>query len=724
MPQFEEQILAVVSRRGYEPLKPKALSRKLGVTAPQYADFRRALRSLHRDGRIEMGKNHTVKPPPPHGTITGTYRRTGSGLGFVRPHLREGQSGAEIRIKEEHSLDAATGDSVLVSLLRKPSRPDLLASGKILRVLERATRQFVGTYFERDGQGLVRVDGTVFSHSIFVGDPGAKGARPEDKVVFEMLRFPTPEDRGEGVITEILGPRGQPGVDTLSIIRAFGLPDVFAEDALQEARAAAAAFEETALDGREDFSGDVVVTIDPAEARDFDDAVSVTRDEDSGHWRLTVHIADVNHFAPPGGALDREARRRATSVYLPQRVIPMFPEIISNSLASLQQDRLRYVKSVVIDFTPEGQKTSVRFANGAIRVRRRFSYEQVSELLRAGSVSDGHSVADASGSLGEVQPAVYDLLLRMRDLAMILRKRRMRRGALELNMPEVELEYDEKGQVVGAHFRKHDVSHQIIEEFMLAANEAVAEHLSHLDVAFLRRVHPDPDPNKLSAFADFARSLGYKMPTDFDRFALQRILDKSARRPEVYAVHYALLRSLKQAVYSPEEEGHYALASANYCHFTSPIRRYPDLTVHRLLDRWLRSRRCGSDMSELIGLGEHCSKMERRAETAERELIKLKLLTYLSERIGLDLEAIITGVADYGFYAQAEQWPVEGLVHISTLTEDFYYFEEAHHSLIGRRTKKRYRLGDKVRVSVVRVDIQRRQLDFRVAPAAGKSKKH
>jgi ribonuclease R len=303
---------------------------------------------------------------------------------------------------------------------------------------------------------------------------------------------------------------------------------------------------------------------------------------------------------------------------------------------------------------------------------------------------------------------------------MILRKRRVRRGALELNMPEVELEYDKEGRITGAHFRKHDISHQIIEEFMLATNEAVAEHLAGRDIAFLRRVHPDPDPKKLSAFADFARSLGYKMPTDFDRFALQRILEKSATRPEVYAVHYALLRSLKQAVYSPMDEGHYALASANYCHFTSPIRRYPDLTVHRLLHQWLRTGRCGSDASELIALGDHCSKMERRAEMAERELIKLKLLTYLSERLGLELEAIITGVADYGFFAQGEQWPVEGLVHISTLTDDFYYFEEAAHSLIGRRTKRRYRLGDKVHVRVVRVDVPRRQLDFRVVEPRAK----
>jgi ribonuclease R len=714
---YEDQILAALARKSYQPLKAKALARKLGIPTPRYPEFRKALRELLRQGRIEVGRNQGIRPAQPHGTVAGTYRRTSTGVGYVRPHPVEGQSGTEVRIVEGDSLDAATGDTVLVRITRKPNRPDMNPAGKIIRVLERATRQFVGTYHEREGQGLVRVDGTVFSHSIYVGDPGAKGARPDDKVVFEMVRFPTPEDRGEGVITEVLGSRGQPGVDTLSIIRAYNLPDVFPPDALGEARDAAAAFRENDLHGRKDFTEDVIVTIDPADARDFDDAVSVVRDEETGHWTLGVHIADVGHFAPPGGPLDREARKRATSVYLPQRVLPMFPEVISNHLASLQQDRVRYVKSVFIDFTPEGQKTGVRFANGAIRNRRRFTYEEVTAVLqtedtRPAPAKKGKAAKAAAPPT--VSPEVHALLLRMRDLAMILRKRRMKRGALELNMPEVELEYDEKGRLRGAHFRKHDVSHQVIEEFMLAANEAVAEHLSGLGVAFLRRVHPDPDPNKLAAFADFARSLGYKMPTDFDRFALQRILERSADRPDVYAVHYALLRSLKQAVYSPVDEGHYALASKDYCHFTSPIRRYPDLTVHRLLDRWLRTGRCGSSETELVALGEHCSHMERRAEAAERELVKLKLLTYLSERIGLELEVIITGVADYGFFAQAETLPVEGLVHVSTLTEDYYYYEEATHSLTGRRSRRRYRLGDRVRVTVVRVDLQRRQLDFRV----------
>ena len=380
---LEEQILAAVARKAYQPLKPKALARKLGLPAKDYSSFRWTLRELVKQGRLIIGKNHTVRPTPPHGTVTGIYRKTSTGTGFVRPHVIEGQAGPEILVREENALNASTGDEVLVRITRKPSRPDLGPAGEILQVLERATRQFVGTYFERDAEGFVRVDGTVFSHSIYVGDPGAKGAKPEDKVVFEMLRFPTLEDRGEGVITEVLGPRGQPGVDTLSIIRAFGLPDVFPADALDEAREAAAAFHEDDLAGREDLTGETIITIDPVDARDFDDAVSLVQDSRSKHWLLGVHIADVSHFVPPGGALDREARKRGTSVYLPQRVIPMFPEIISNSLASLQQGKVRYVKSAFIDFTPAGQKTNVRFANSAIKVSKRFTYEQVSKILQA-----------------------------------------------------------------------------------------------------------------------------------------------------------------------------------------------------------------------------------------------------------------------------------------------------------------------------------------------------
>jgi ribonuclease R len=703
MADLKSRILAEVAQPYYQPLKPKALARKLGLIGDDYDAYKTALRELVRLGRLEISKGNAVRAAGPHGTLTGTFRKTKLGFGFVRPNPAEGHPFPEIYIPADATLDASSGDKVLVRIGRKPRPGNGKPAGTIVQVLERATHQFVGTYFERDGQGLVRVDGTVFAHSVFVGDPGAKGARANDKVVVEMLRFPSPDDRGEGVIIEVLGPHGEPGVDTLSIIRAFGLPDGFPEDALEEARTAAARFSEKDLEGREDFTGWTTVTIDPVDARDFDDAISLTVDADSKHWLLGVHIADVAHFAPPGGPLDREARKRATSVYLPQRVLPMFPEAISNSLASLQQGRVRFVKSALMDLTPVGQRAEVRFANAAIRVTRRFTYEQVTAIL------------ESTTRPADVEPAVYDMLFRMRDLALLLHQRRLRRGALELLMPEPELEYDGKGRVSGAHFRTHDISHQVVEEFMLSANEAVAERLDDQGIAFLRRVHPAPDEDKLEAFAEFAHILGYKIKSATDRFALQRVLQQTADKPERQAVHYALLRSLKQAVYSPVKDDHYALASANYCHFTSPIRRYPDLVVHRLMDQLLRRGKAGSAFDELVALGDHCSKMERRAEMAERELVKLKLLIYLSDKLGLELEVVITGVADYGFYGQPERLPIEGLVHISTLPDDYYRFEEGSHSLIGQRTKRQFRLGDKLKVKVVHVDLQRRQLDFRVA---------
>jgi ribonuclease R len=711
---MEQKILAVLARQNYVAVKPKALARKIGIRDADYPLFRKALRDLIAAGKAQYGKNHTIRPGGSAAeTVVGVFRRLSSGRGFIRVTGPPGQAIPEVGIPEGTSLDAATGDEVQVRITQS-AHGETPPQGEIIRVLERATRQFVGTYHEREGEGLVRVDGGVFAHSVYVGDPGAKGAGTDDKVVVELLRFPTLDERGEGVITEVLGPRGAPGVDTLTVIRSFDLPDAFPDDVLAEAREAAEAFDEADLAGREDLTKDTIVTIDPATARDFDDAISLTRDERTGHWQLGVHIADVGHFAPLGGALDREARRRGTSVYLPQKVIPMFPEIISNGLASLQQGKRRYVKSVFMEFTPEGQRVHSRFANAVIKTARRFAYEEVMAIYEANPSGGKPKKAKAAKPQAALPPDVLALLLRMRELALTLRGRRFKRGALELDMPETELEYDAAGKVTGAHFAAHDLSHQVIEECMLAANEAVAEHFAELGVAFLRRVHPAPDEAKLKAFADFVRTLGYDLRKSSDRFSLQRILAQSADKPERHAVHYALLRSLKQAVYSPYEEEHYALASRNYCHFTSPIRRYPDLTVHRQLDQWIRTGRVGGDVVELAGLGEHCSKMERRADAAERELVKLRLLDYMASRVGAQMDAIITGVAEYGFFAQAEQMPVEGRVHISTLADDYYVFDEESHTLTGRRTKNRYRLGDKVRIEVVRVDQVRRQIDFRV----------
>lgn len=721
------KILHAVSAKSYTPIKPKALFKRLNLGEEQYTEFRKTVRELIRSGRLAMGRNNTLRAVDTRGTLTGVFRRTQAGHGFVRPHAVDGVFKPEVFVREDKALDAATGDEVLVRVTREVTRIKD-AAGEIVRVLQRATRTFVGTYFERDRDAFVRVDGTVFSHSISVGDLGAKGAKPYDKVVIEMLRFPSPDERGEGVITEVIGPQGMPGVDTLSVIRAFGLPEEFPEEALTEARQVASGFSETDLAGREDFTEDLVITIDPPDAKDFDDAVSVVIDPKSKHWVLTVHIADVGAFVKHGGALDAEARRRATSVYLPQKVIPMFPEVISNGLASLQEGKLRYVKTVRIEYSPHLQKGDVQFFNGAIRNRKRFTYDEVQAILDEMASPDRKSGVATASPAGGVRPesALPAMLRRMRDLALLLRKKRTKRGSLELIMPEAILEYDQMGRVSGAHFAENSLSHQIIEEFMLAANEAVAEHLTRLDVPFLRRIHPAPNEEKLEAFAQFAELLGYPIRRPQDRFELQRVLHATSEKPERAAVHFALLRSLKQATYSPIQDQHYALALQHYCHFTSPIRRYPDLQVHRLLDRWIKHRKVSADLEELTALGDHCSKMERRAETAERELVKLKILLYLESRIGEDLDAVITGVADYGFFAQAERFPAEGLVHISSLVDDYYWYDESSHTLEGKRTRRRFRLGDRVRVEVARVDVQRRMLDLRLAdldtaPRAGRA---
>jgi ribonuclease R len=710
MSDLSDLILNAVAKKAYKPMTPRALARKLGLEDTAYREFRRAVRALVNTGKLQVGKNETIRPAPTLPLAKGVFKRLSGGDGVVRVFTEEGFPPHEYRIPDHLAHDAASGDEVEIAVRRRSSHVED-GLGEVREVVKRATRRFVGTYFERDGDRLVRVDGQIFTHSVGVADATVKGVRPNDKVVLEMIRFPTAMDRGEGVVVEVIGRAGDPKVDTTAVVRALGIPDQFPEDALAEARARASSFREDDLTGREDFTRQLVITIDPVDAKDFDDAVSLTRDAGTGHWLLTVHIADVAHFVPPGGPLDREARERGTSVYLPQRVVPMFPEVISNGLASLQEGKVRYVKSVEMELTDAAEPVSATFSDGAIRNRRRFTYELVQEILM-------HPHGDVAK---DVAPEIVRMLQDMRKLSKAMRARRSRRGSLEMSMPEAVLDYDDKGHVTGAHFAAHDDSHQLIEDFMLAANEAVAEHFDRHKIPFVRRIHPAPDPRKLEAFVLFARTLGYKLPRRPSRFDLQRVLNESAKTGERHAVHYAMLRSLKQATYSTEQDEHFALASAQYCHFTSPIRRYPDLTVHRQLGQWLAKGRVRADDKELANIAEHSSKTERRAETAEREAVKLRLLSYLSERLGLDLPAVITGVAEYGFFAQGKEFPAEGLVHVSSLGDDYYQFDPDGHLLEGRRHGHRYRLGDEVRVEVVRVDLQRRQLDFRLA---GRGRKH
>jgi ribonuclease R len=765
MSDLRSSVLQLISSENYQPIKPAVIAKKLGLANEGVRELKKTIKQMVKAGELAWGPSHLVYPngksskrpkappitekieivdhkakrrlekqrtAPPRDSkhFTGTFRRAEGGFGFVRPEgtLRSEGRDADVFIPADKTGDAASGDIVSARLESKRGRMGKF-EGRIIDVIERATNRFVGVYFEQAGMGMVQIDGKVFSNPIYVGDPGAKGVKPDDKVVVEMVRFPSHARDGEGVIVEVLGPRGQPGVDTMSIIYEFNLPGEFAEDTLEESRKQAEKFDETVGRVRRDLSDLTIVTIDPVDARDFDDAISLER-LDNGHWLLGVHIADVSHFVQPKTPLDREAHDRATSVYLPDRVIPMLPEIISNNLASLQPHKVRYALTAMMEFTEEGARVATDVFKSAIKSRRRFTYEEVDEYLEAKKLSPaqrktaiGKKKANPASVFRDLTPEVDVLLTRMHELAMIFRARRFQRGALELSMPEMKIDLDDNGRVTGAHLEKNTESHQVIEEFMLAANEAVAEKLEDAGLFFLRRVHGSPDPRKMRALTEFVRELGYEVENLENRFELQKLLDSVKGDPREYAVNYAVLRSMQRAIYSPEEEGHYALASDTYCHFTSPIRRYPDLTVHRLIETLNRGKKPEQRMDEMLVLGDHCSEREQRATNAERELNKMKLLTYLSDKIGMELDGLITGVENFGLFITGMEIPAEGFVHISSLTDDFYRYDRAGHVIAGFRSGNSYRLGDSVRVAVANVDVDRRELDFRLLARSGGPKK-
>ncbi len=703
MTSLPQEIMEFVSRDGYEPLKAKALAKKLGIKKKRAEEFEQVLQDLLANHRLQATETGKIKLPSQRVGLHGILRKVASGNGYVVLHEpKPADLTQDIFVEARDLGDAQSGDEVAVQLVSRVKSGGQRC-GRIIDVVQRATNRFVGVYFEEEGQGYVFIDGSNYEEAIWVGDPGAKGARPDDKVVIEMIRFPTNFQVGEAVLTEVLGPRGMPGIDTLTIIHEYGLPTDFPPEVQEQSRQQAEAFDEQNLADRLDLTGETIVTIDPKDARDFDDAISLKRTE-NGHWQLGVHIADVSYFVQPNTPLDDEAYKRGTSVYLPTKVIPMLPEILSNGLASLQQGRVRFVKSAFIEFSPEGIPLETRLANSAIKVQQRFAYEQVMSYLN-----------DADTRAAELKPEISQLLMDMQQLARLLRKRRFQKGALELSMPEVRLNFDDDGRVSGAYEAEHDESHRIIEEFMLAANIAVAQELTDRGILFLRRTHGEPRAEKMKLFGEFVDSLGLSLPSTQGRHDLQKLLDETAGTPLERAVHFAFLRSLKQAEYSPAEEGHYALAAENYCHFTSPIRRYPDLTVHRILDKLFlgNGKYRGESIEKLDKQAAHCSQTERRAERAERELTKLKLLEFMEGKIGSEFDAVVTGVERFGIFCQCLNIPAEGMIHISVLSElDQFDFERESHSLIGRRTNMRLRLGGMVRVKVTHVDRDRRQLDL------------
>ena len=703
-PALVQQILDFVYHPQYQPVKPKGIHRALGLPMDDYPLVRKAVKRLVLEGKLAYATNHLVLTPEQitgNAKLTrGTFRQAAAGFGFVRP-----QATGKLAATEDIFIPApATGSAMegdLVAIRTRSSRRGG-QEGEVVEIVQRARRQFAGTYAVEHGRSVVWLDGVSNSSPVEVGDVRGLPIELGDKVVVELVKFPDQHSVGEAVIMEVLGSSKNPAVDTLAVMRQFGLDEEFPEDVIDQARKQADAFEEGAIpEGRRDVTNIPTLTIDPYDARDFDDAISLRRNE-KGNWELMVHIADVAHFVPLGSVLDEEAKNRATSVYLPDRVIPMLPELISNHLASLQPNKVRLTKSVLMEMTDTGTIVHQEVFNSAIHNDQRLNYEQVDMFLR--TPEDWRE---------RLSPEIFQLLGDMHTLAMVLRGNRNKRGALELHLPEVKIDLDKTGKVKGARLVENTESHQIIEEFMLAANQAVAMWLDDLEIPFLRRAHAPPERRRLQKLNDFVRDLGIKSESLESRYEIQRVIAQVRGKPTEYAVNYAILKSMSKAVYQPEMEMHYALHFDHYCHFTSPIRRYPDLQVHRTVDRLVRQQQpVGDPLPVLITLGQHCSDKEQNAESAEREVIKIKILHFLKKKVGESLAGVISGVTPEGFYVRGTKFPAEGFVSIGTLPDDRYRFEKQGQVLEGYRSGNRFRLGDSVTVKVHEVDLARRALLF------------
>ncbi len=635
-----------------------------------------------------------------------------------------GEGESEMIVRESNSKGARRGDRVLVKRLRS-AKQGTPPEASVVRILERARRTLVGKVRpDRSGQRawLAPFDsGTVDGESVRLVAPW-----PEEEDLWIVVALE--EDSREGLralVVEELGRTGDPGVDTLVVLRHFEIPDEFPEEVEAAAQELPDDPPKKSFTHRENLRSSTVVTIDGATARDFDDAISLERRKGGG-WRLGVHIADVAHYVRPGSGLDREARQRGTSVYFPERAVPMLPERLSNGLCSLRPRVPRLVQSVFMDFDSRGRRRRSRFAQAVIESSARLTYEQVARFLDGGEVA-----SDGAGD--EITPEVGSLLREADELLERLLERRAERGGLDFDLPVHDLVLDQRGELVAVEAGVRTRAHRLIEEFMIAANEAVAEALVERDVAALFRVHDPPSPERLRDLHGLLATLEPGLETFLDGESgseddptvsprsLQRILTELEGRDEAPLVSAIVLRTLKRAVYLEENRGHYALGSQAYSHFTSPIRRYPDLVVHRQLSRLSRGQEVADPPSALQrGLADWCSFTEQRAERAERDILQWKKVRLLEERIGELFQGRITGVQEFGFFVQLEEFLVDGLVPIATLRDDYYWYDTAAFQLEGEKSGRRFRLADRVEVRLVGVSELHRGLDLEIAdmPAA------
>jgi ribonuclease R len=719
---IREQILGLLARKDYRPLNKIDIARKLGLTAAERLALRKSLRELERAGEIARIRKNRYVLPAEADLVTGKLSIHQAGYGFLAP---ETPAGTDVFIAAENIGTAMHGDCVVARISRDEpyGRIKGRREGRVIRILERAHDTIVGTLQRSRNFYYVIPDDPRIVHDIYVGQVSnlplaTSKVAPQvgDKVVVRLEAWESRHVNPEGEIIEVLGPASAPGIDMLSIVRKYHLPTEFPRDVLAHAKGIPETIDARQLEGREDLRKEFIVTVDPDDARDFDDAIHV--EKTGSGWRLGVHIADVAAYVEPESPLDREARRRGNSVYLPDRVIPMLPERLSNGVCSLNPGVDRLTHSVFIHFDRHGTAKSARFVQSVIRSARRLTYKQAYAIL---------TVAP-SDQLGERLHLAW-------ELAALLRQKRFEHGALDLDFPEVKVWVDQNGHPVKLERIENDKSHQLIEEFMLAANEAVARELKRRAIPTIYRIHENPDPEKLAEYREFALGFNYKVGDLTHRAELQRLLASFRGKPEEQALKVALLKSLKRARYSPQPLGHYGLAKANYLHFTSPIRRYADLVVHRALGRDAAPRRpVGAtrrtyhpDMAEVASIAEHISTTERTAADAEIDATQMKKLEFFQRQLDARkpqiFRATVIDVRNYGLMVELPDALVTGLVHVSSLVDDFYLFDSARRQLVGRRSRKRFTVGNELSVFVVRVDAFKRQVDFAIALASNEPKK-
>ena len=701
-----EDLLARIHAGVDRPVTIRELMRHLRLPREERPLLRRRLAALVDRGALVRTRGNRYGAPERMRLVTGRLAVNPRGFGFVRPdHPVHGLEG-ELYVAARRLHPALHGDRVIARLERE--REAGRAEGSIVRVVERARARLVGR-FEDDALGaalVVPFDRRLLT-SVRVPADARGGAGPGDMVEVELTAWPTAGDDPAGRVTEVLGDIDAPGVDTRIVIRTHGLPDAHGADAIAEAQRLGADVRARDLQGRTDFRGLTTVTIDGESARDFDDAVTL-EELPGGRYRLGVHIADVAHYVPEGGALDLAACERGTSVYFPDRAVHMFPPELATGLCSLNPGVDRLVQSCVMDVGTGGEVERYELHDGVIHSDARMTYTDVNAML-TGQQLGANAPGAHLGPLLEGMAAVFERL----------HERRRRRGSIDFDLPEAQFEVDDAGRVEAIVAAERNVAHRIVEEFMLAANETVAHHLLRAGAPALFRVHEAPDPARVEAFEAFAATLGFSLaapPGAVEPVHFQRLMDRLAERPEARPIALLLLRTMQQARYDPANLGHYGLAATSYTHFTSPIRRYPDLVVHRVLRAARHGTLDGGRRQvleeSLPGIARRTSERERRAVEAERELVHWKKVRFMADKIGDQFSGYVTGAAPFGLFVELVEPFVEGLVHMSTMADDYYRFVAEQHMLYGEHSGRTYRLGDRVRVQLVRVDRERRQLDL------------